>query len=172
MAKAIKSPRNLYVRWLGAFRHKSISLLDSLVFEFNRDTECACERISARNQGRSFIEHARVGLLFRPTDISKTFEMDCWSEYDSNGKLYKTRSGKHNPSSHAEAWVKANACPYAIVCKVDMYKWDYKGDVLRNGFYGLRSEIQAQIKEFVSQHPEVKVYNLKGMSLKEVPLVF
>ena len=169
MAKAVKTPRNLYVRWMGAFRHKSSSLLESLVFEFNRNTECACERISARNQGKSFIGHARVGLLFKSADISKTFEMDCWSEYDSNGKLYKTRSGKHNPNSHAEAWVKASACPYAIVCKVDkpMYHETY-----RNGFYGLNKEIQAQIKAFVSQHPEVKVYNLKGMSLKEVPLVF
>lgn len=93
----------LFVRWLGAFRAHGGNLNDSLVYEMNRQDEVAAEIID--NSG-SNIHHARVGLLVDEAAVIKKFNGDCWSEYDSNGRLYKTcNPRRNNNATWREAWV-------------------------------------------------------------------
>jgi len=96
----------MVVRWLGAFRKNSGSLHESLSFELSRSSsdEVATEPL-ARNMKRnikiSYID-ARVGLVVKTSAIIKVFKGDCWSEYNEDGKLKKTK--KPNSKSHWETW--------------------------------------------------------------------
>lgn len=92
----------MYIRWLGAFR-KNGSLSEAIAFETTRATDVACERLQ---NGKSFVNQARVGLLVDPKAVYKRFDGDVWSEYTSDGRLYTTRKGYEASSKHQEAFAK------------------------------------------------------------------
>lgn len=183
-----KTPANLYIRWLGAFRNKGrFTLEQSLKFEWDCEVERACERLNKHNAPQSAIK-ARVGLMFSPKDVIKSFERDCWSLLDNEGVLHPTRSGKYGKSwsSHTEAWLQKGAKPIAVICEVKKFKlrpqdeeeepweaplWGEKKDpryTTWNGWYSIKGDVRKQILSFVQEHPELSVYNLYGRHLEEV----
>ena len=178
LSKNIKG-KNIYVRWVGAFRApknesgERYSLLDSLLYEFRTPHEVACEPIGYTDgladaniywhknswdptrQGSQV--NARVGLLIDRSCIIKKFRDDCWSEYDKNGHLVKTRKGKHC-SNHSEAWTNSSPIYTGLVIKTDD----------KGGFFNLKKTTQECIKAFLKAEPKIKVYTLKGSSLKAI----
>lgn len=102
----------MIVRWLGAFRGHEYTLFESLKFEATRPTsdEVAAEKFA----GNSHIgDAAPVGLLIKNSAILKQFSGDCFSLYNENGSLYKTRNPRKAGSEHKEVF--ANALYTAIV---------------------------------------------------------
>lgn len=165
-------PSNLYIRWLGAFRQGSYTLQESLEYEYTTSNEVACERIS-KQKGYSHVWRSSVGVLFSSKDIIKSFEGDCWSVETPTdpSRLKKTREGKKEQSQHAECWIRSNAVFSAIV--IDRYKAyrQHKG----KEYYGWRAlsyKARESIKSFLKAHPEVKLYELEGMRLTELPNAF
>lgn len=92
----------MYIRWLGAFR-KNGSLSEAISFELSRTTDVACEQLQ---NGKSFVSHARVGLLVDPKAVYKRFTGDVWSEYTPDGKLLPTRKVWEACSLHKESFAK------------------------------------------------------------------
>lgn len=107
----------MFVRWLGAFRHETSSLAESIDYELTRNSESACEQFRNKSQ----VWRAKVGLLCKPEGIVKSFSGDCWSEYSKDGSLKKTRNPRHaGPKSlHKESWVRSG-CFSGIVLKVPL----------------------------------------------------
>ena len=94
----------MYVRWLGAFKKESRSILDSIDFEMNRTSVGACEHLQKKNQ--SYVR-ANVGLMIAKEGIIRRFDHDVWSvpDRDDNESLVKTRDHAYG-SIHHEAWCK------------------------------------------------------------------
>lgn len=92
----------MYIRWLGAFR-KNGSLSEAVCFELSRTTDVACEQLQS---GKSFVNHARVGLLVDPKAVYKRFTGDVWSEYTVDGSLHATRKAWEASSKHKESFAK------------------------------------------------------------------
>lgn len=171
--------KNIYVRWLGAFRApknesgERYSLLDSLLYEVRTPHEVACEPIGYTNgladaniywyqdsedptrQGSQV--NARVGLLIDRSCITKKFRDDCWSEYDENNHLKKTRSGKRC-SNHSEAWTNASPVYTGLVIKTDD----------KGGFFNLKKSTQECVKSFLKAEPSMGLFLLKGSRLKPI----
>jgi len=94
----------MIVRWLGAFR-KQGSLYDALVWEVTQTTRkhVAAERLQ---HGKSYIFHARVGLLVKNAAVVRRYRSDVWSEYTRTGALKKTRKEGNNWYAHTEVWAR------------------------------------------------------------------
>lgn len=143
----------IYVRWLGAFRRMG-TLHQSLNYELNRriDEEVAVERIDEK----SFIDHARVGLLIDKKAVVKKFNGDCWSEYNVGGKLCKTR----RPTGlHREAWAHPAYTAIVVSCGI--------GRPDGEGFYNLSKKVQNTIKWY-SELYNLPILNLVGCELKPI----
>lgn len=91
----------MYIRWLGAYRHKhdGFSLYDSLVFEFSRKTDFACEHYT--NEKNCDVR-AMVGLLVDPKGIFKRYTNDVWSEYEP---IKKSDHDKYDEKARIQAGV-------------------------------------------------------------------
>jgi hypothetical protein len=152
MKKQNKTNNNLMIRWLGAFRHHSSNLNQSMIYELNRSLsdEVAAEIIG--NDG-SKIHKAKVGLLLSREAVKKTFNGDCWSEYvEETGKLHKTRNPRSANSDHREAWVLPQ----------------YVGIVVRGS--DMPRRITRTLK-WVSKEYNLPIYRLnKKGELKEIPM--
>lgn len=133
----------MFVRWLGAFRHGTSSLAESIDFELARSSESACEQFKNKSQ----VYRAKVGLLCRPDGIIKSFSGDCWSEYSKDGSLKKTRNPRHaGPKSlHKESWVKPGY---------------FSGIVIKVPLNNLKRNVQEDIRAAAKQH-NLPVYILK-----------
>lgn len=132
----------MFVRWLGAFRHGTSSLAESIDFELSRKNESACEQFKNKSQ----ICRAKVGLLCKPEGIVKSFSGDCWSEYSKSGSLKKCRNPRHANSSHKESWVAAGY---------------FSGIVIKVPLNNLKKNVQEDIIT------SAKKYNLPVYLLKE-----
>ena len=143
----------MYIRWLGCFK-KNGSLYESILFEYTRDTDVACEKLV---KGKSHVspKKARVGLLVDPSSVYKTFTGDVYSEYDVEGKLHPTRKGYEAYSQHIESF----AHPV------------YTGLVIKDGsFDNLSGKARHQIISAVRQL-DIPVYHLKANGkLEEIHL--
>lgn len=147
----------MIVRWLGAFR-KEYTLHQSLQFELTRVDERAAERIPKGS--KISLVGASLGLLFQPKDAIKHFTGDCWSEYNEEGKLVKTRNPRRAGSGHTESWVVGH--PVAIVIKGN-------GSNPNFGYENLRRKTQKTIAYFAARYA-LKVYNFKKGKLVEVAI--
>jgi hypothetical protein len=96
--------KTMIIRWLGAFR-KQGSLYSALVWEVTQTTRkhVAAERLQ---RGKSYIFHARVGLLIKNSAVVRRYRSDVWSEYTRTGALKKTRKEGKNWSGHTEVWAR------------------------------------------------------------------
>ena len=135
------------IRWLGAFRKESGSLIDSFIFELTQTQreEVAAEAIDKK----SLIEQARVGLLVKRSAIVKVFSADCWSEY-SNKKLYKTRNPRLATGDHREIWCRPDYV--AIVVK----DWDH-----------LKKRVKQPVR-YIADRFELPILELKKGGLRPV----
>jgi len=97
----------MIIRWLGAFRknRESRGLYSALCFEIKQiqRKHIAAEKLQ---HGRSFIQHAKVGLLVKNSAVVKKYSGDVWSEYNSNGTLRKTRRPDIAISNHTEVFCR------------------------------------------------------------------
>lgn len=143
----------MYVRWLGAFKIESRSILDSIDFEMSRSSVAACEHLQKKN--KSYV-WARVGLMIAKEGIIRRFDHDVWSVPDrkDSESLVKTRDHAHG-SLHHEAWCKPGFVT-GIVTKV--------------GWWTLRPKTRKEIT-IASEKYNLPVYffSSKGV-LKEVML--
>ena len=143
----------MYVRWLGAFKVESRSILESIDFEMNRTSVAACEHLQKKN--KSYV-WARVGLMISKEGIIRRFDHDVWSvpDRDNHESLVKTRDHAHG-SLHHEAWCKPGFVT-GIVTKV--------------GWWTLRPKTRKEIT-IAAEKYNLPVYFLssKGV-LKEVML--
>lgn len=133
----------MFVRWLGAFRHGTSSLAESIDFELARKNESACEQFRNKSQ----VWRAKVGLLCKPEGIVKSFSGDCWSEYSKDGSLKKTRNPRHAgaKSLHKESWVAAGY---------------FSGIVIKVPLNNLKRNVQEEIIASAKKH-NLPVYILK-----------
>ncbi len=94
----------MIIRWLGAFR-KQGTLYDALVWEVTQTTRkhVAAERLQ---RGKSYIFHARVGLLVKNAAVVRRYRSDVWSEYTRTGALRKTRKENTDWYAHTEVWAR------------------------------------------------------------------
>ena len=143
----------MYVRWLGAFKKESRSILDSIDFEMSRTSVGACEHLQKKN--KSYV-WARVGLMIAKEGIIRRFDHDVWSvpDRDDHESLVKTRDHAHG-SLHHDAWCKPGFVT-GIVTKV--------------GWWTLRPKTRKEIT-IAAEKYNLPVYFLssKGV-LKEVML--
>ncbi|RLE45637.1 hypothetical protein DRJ25_05350 [Candidatus Woesearchaeota archaeon] len=97
----------MVVRWLGAFRknRENRGLYSALCFEIESDhrKHVAAERLQ---RGRSFIKHAKVGLLIKNSAVVKKYAKDVFSEYNKNGTLKRTRHQDDAWSDHSEVFCR------------------------------------------------------------------
>lgn len=132
------------VRWMGAFGRSDHSLYAALSFELaSCNREVAAEPI----KHRSYIDHARVGLLVSRKAVKKVFSGDVWSQ-NENGKLVKTRKPIGN---HSEAF-----------CSPDYVAIVVKG----NNNFSL--EILADIKKISKEYKLPIIYFDNNGNWKEV----
>jgi len=130
----------MYVRWLGAFG-KSNNLHTSLDWELSQTNKEVCAENILKNS-YSNILHAKVGLLIPSSAVVKKFNGDCWSKYNNNNMLYKTRNPKNANSEHLE-----------VFCKPI-----YKGIIIKGGynptygFFNLPKKIRSTIKYFSKKY--------------------
>lgn len=105
----------VYVRWMGAYRQGANSLASAIHFECRRKDEAACEPLNSVNgcYSSGVAGHIKVGVVLRKESIFRQWKYDCWSERNTNGKLYATRPD--NTSDHAEAWAKMDKAVKAII---------------------------------------------------------
>ena len=95
-------------RWLGAFKKKQ-SLYNSLVYEIEQreKVHVAAEMLQA---GKSYINHAKVGLLVKNSALVRRFNGDVYSVYKKTSSrtktLKKTRSENSAYSFHRECFVR------------------------------------------------------------------
>ena len=123
----------MIIRWLGAFG-KSNSFSESLEWELSQKEKSAvaAEKLA---KGKSFISHARVGLLFKNRAILRRYSSDVYSKYTDKGTLVTTRKEGVATSDHTECFVRPDYC--AIVVKGAVSKqvlracFESKMDVLR-----------------------------------------
>ena len=143
----------MYVRWLGAFKKESRSILDSIDFEMNRTSVGACEHLQKKNQ--SYVR-ANVGLKIAKEGVIRRFDHDVWSvpDRDVNESLVKTRDHAYG-SIHHEAW-----CTPGFVT----------GIVTKVGWWTLRPKTRKEIT-IAARKYNLPIYFLssKGV-LKEVML--
>lgn len=99
-----RAKTTLYIRWLGAYGKGDGTLLDSLNYEFSRDTPFALESISS---GIPSKVPGNVGLLIDKKTVYRRFKGDIWSFYE-NGKLTASRktvsSCRSFYGTHTECW--------------------------------------------------------------------
>jgi hypothetical protein len=147
--------RASYVRWLGAFRYSGYSLLESLQYEYNVAKERAVEKIL----NCSKIYRCKVGLLIHPKSIIKDFNGDCWSLYNNQDFLYKTRNPQMVSCYHKESWTSETPLITGVVVK----------GVRGQGFFNLKKKTQDTIIEFSNKY-SLPIYSLVGNQLKEVKI--
>jgi len=94
----------MVIRWLGAFRTQG-TLFDALVWELTQTTKkhVAAEKLQ---RGKSYITHAKIGLLIKNSAVVKRYRSDVWSEYTRIGTLKKTRREGDAWSRHTEVWAR------------------------------------------------------------------
>lgn len=112
----------MVIRWLGAFR-KTHSLPNSLEWELTQDCvrALAAEKL---DRGRSYIHHAKIGLLVKNSAILRRYRGDVWSTYRTNGKLVKNRHEKDAQSWHSECWIQpGHFIGIVIKGKVSKHAW-------------------------------------------------
>lgn len=144
----------MYVRWLGAFGKKG-TLHDAFLFELSRTSPVACEKIRGKGTGKSYVDHARIGLALDPQAVYKRFKGDVWSLYNDKGQLYQTRYDYDAPCKQWECWAEPQ----------------YTAIVISNGsFATLSANAKETIREIVSLY-NLPVYRLaKGKLIEEVVL--
>ena len=135
------------IRWLGAFRKGSASLLDSLIWELtqNERSEVAAEAIKQQ----SLIEQSRVGLLVKRSAIKKVFTGDCWSEYQGK-TLVKNRNPKIASGLHKEIWCTPEYV--GIVVK----EWDH-----------LKKQVRQPVR-YIADRFKLQIYELKNGELRPI----
>jgi len=122
----------MIIRWLGAFRKNGQNLTDSLIWE-TIQTERPAVAAERLNHKKSYIRHARIGLLVRNSALLRKYKSDVWSEY--RGKtLVRTRKEDKALSNHSECFVRP----------------DYLGVVLKDHKKITNTALQA-VKDFCDQ---------------------
>jgi len=116
----------MIVRWLGAFDYRA-SLRESITWELTQKVRpvVAAERL---RRGKSYIHHAKVGLLVANKAVVRRFTSDVWSVY-RRGKLIPTR--KQAPPQlarqndwHAECFVRPLFIALVVKGKISNSAWD------------------------------------------------
>lgn len=142
-------------RWLGAYglKARKITLLDALLYEYglsdsarpnskSPDTparRAACPVVCAERlvKGRSYIAHARVGLLVRNNAVVRKFSGDVWSYVDqASGRRKQSRRPEDALSQHTEVWVQP----------------DYIGVVVKRGLKHISAEAASVVASFALRH--------------------
>lgn len=141
----------MYIRWMGAFITNG-SISDGISFEMTRESAVACEHLQ---KGKSYIQHARIGLLVDPKAVYKRYSGDVYSHYTSNGCLHTGRK-PYEAGSKSRHW-EAFAKPV------------YTGIVIKNG--SLETIKRAARKEILDacEQYHLPVYKLvKGSLIREI----